>query len=82
MYRLRKVTGKEKKLFGVIGGISKYIDPDVDPVGLRILWVILTIFAAIPMIIFYMILAIVLKAEDYDIKKMEKEAKKEVETEE
>jgi len=69
MYRLRKVTGKEKRLFGVCAGISKYIDPELDPVGLRILWVILTIFAAPPMIILYLILAMVLKPEDYDIKK-------------
>lgn len=68
MYRLRKVKGKEKKIFGVCGGISKYIDPEVDPVSIRILWVILTIFAAPPMIILYLILAIVLKPEDYVIK--------------
>jgi phage shock protein C len=72
VYRLRKVTGKEKKIFGVIGGISKYIDPDIDPVGLRILWVIITIFAVIPMTILYLILAMVLKPEDYEIKKEEK----------
>jgi phage shock protein PspC (stress-responsive transcriptional regulator) len=69
MYRLRKVTGKEKRIFGVCAGISKYIDPEIDPVGLRILWVILTIFAAPPMIILYLILAIVLKPENYDIEK-------------
>jgi phage shock protein C len=69
MYRLRKVTGKEKRLFGVCAGISKYIDPELDPVGLRILWVILTIFAMPPMIILYLILAMVLKPEGYDIKK-------------
>jgi len=67
MYRLRKVNGKEKKIFGVCGGICKYIDPDVDPVSIRILWVILTIFAPPPMIILYLILAIVLKPEDYKI---------------
>lgn len=69
MYRLRKVTSKEKRLFGVCAGISKYIDPELDPVGLRILWVILTIFAAPPMIILYLILAMVLKPEDYEPKK-------------
>lgn len=68
MYRLRKVNGKEKRIFGVCGGISKYIDPEVDPVSIRILWTILTIFAAPPMIILYIILAIVLKPEDYVIK--------------
>jgi phage shock protein C len=67
MYRLRKVTGKEKRIFGVVGGISKYIDPEIDPVALRILWTILTIFAAPPMIILYLILAIVLKPEEVAI---------------
>ena len=79
MYRLRKVTGKEKKIFGVCAGISKYIDPEIDPVGLRIIWVILTIFASVPMIMLYLILAIVLKPEDYEIKKEEKLAKEEAE---
>lgn len=68
MYRLRKVNGREKRIFGVCGGISKYIDPEVDPVSIRILWTILTIFAPPPMIILYIILAIVLKPEDYEIK--------------
>jgi len=77
MYRLRKVTGKEKRIFGVVGGISKYIDPDIDPVGLRILWTILTIFACVPMIILYLILAIVLKPEDYVIKEVVTEPKTE-----
>lgn len=73
MYRLRKVGKKERKLFGVCGGISKYIDPEIDPVGIRILWTILTIFSPVLMTIFYLILAVVLKPEDYDFKKLEKE---------
>jgi phage shock protein C len=77
MYRLRKVTGKEKRLFGVCAGISKYIDPDIDPVGIRILWVILTIFAAPPMIILYLILAMVLKPENYDLKNKENQVENE-----
>jgi len=68
MYRLRKVNGKEKRIFGVCSGISKYIDPEVDPVSIRIIWVILTIFALPPMILLYLTLAIVLKPEDYVIK--------------
>ena len=75
MYRLRKVNGKEKKFFGVCSGISKYIDPEVDPVSIRILWVILTIFAPPPMIMLYLILAIVLKSEDYVIKQNIKDVK-------
>jgi len=81
MYRLRKVTGKEKRIFGVCAGISKYIDPELDPVAIRILWVLLTIFAAPLMIIFYLTLAIVLKPEDYVIKKEKEEVVIEPETE-
>ncbi len=71
MYRLRKVGKKERRFLGVCGGISKYINPDIDPVGIRILWVILTIFSAPPMIMLYFILAIVLKEEEYEIKDSE-----------
>ena len=71
MYRLRKVGKKERRFLGVCGGISKYINPDIDPVGIRILWVILTIFSAPPMIMLYFILAIVLKEEEYKIKDSE-----------
>ena len=81
MYRLRKVTGKEKRIFGVCAGISKYIDPELDPVAIRILWVLLTIFAAPLMIIFYLTLAIELKPEDYVIKKEKEEVVIEPETE-
>lgn len=73
MYRLRKVTGKEKRFFGVCAGLSNYINPEMDPVIIRLLWVILTIFAAPPMIFLYLALAIVLKPEDYKIKSTENE---------
>jgi len=68
MYRLRKVGKEERKFLGVCGGISKYIDPELDPVGLRILWTIITIFAPIPMILLYFILGMVLRVENYVIK--------------
>lgn len=69
MYRLRKVgrNDKERRFLGVCAGISKYINPDIDPVGIRLLWVILSCFAPV-MIVLYFLLAIVLKAEDYEIK--------------
>ena len=69
MYRLRKVTGKERRIFGVCAGISKYINPEMDPVAIRLLWIILTVFAAPPMILLYLALAVALKPEDYEIKK-------------
>ena len=68
MYRLRKVAGKERRVFGVCAGISKYINPDMDPVAIRLLWVIISLFALPPMIILYLALAIVLKPEDYILK--------------
>lgn len=82
MYRLRKVSrkDKERRFLGVCAGISKYINPDIDPVGIRLLWVILSCFAPV-MIVLYFILAIVLKPEDYEIKDERKEVEKEPETE-
>jgi len=65
MYRLRRVSKKESRFLGVCGGISKYLDPEMDPVIVRIIWIILTIFSIPPfMVIFYFILALVLKREE------------------
>jgi phage shock protein PspC (stress-responsive transcriptional regulator) len=75
MYRLRKVTGKEKRWLGVCAGISKYINPEMDPVAIRLIWLLVSIFALPQMILLYLGLAIVLKPEDYEIKLEEKEAK-------
>jgi len=63
MYRLKKVNRKEAKFLGVCGGLSKYIDPEMDPVIIRILWVILTCFSPI-LILVYFVLALVLKKEE------------------
>ena len=75
MYRLRKASRKDKEriFLGVCAGISKYINPDMDPVGIRILWVILSCFAPV-MIVLYFLLAIVLKPEDYKLKDGEEES--------
>ena len=80
MYRLRKVArgDKERRFLGVCAGISKYINPDLDPVGIRLLWLVLACFAPV-MVVLYFILAIVLKPEDYEIKE---EPQKEPETQE
>jgi len=74
MYRLRKASrkDKERRFLGVCAGISKYINPDMDPVGIRLLWVVLTCFAPV-MIVLYFLLAIVLKPEDYVLKDGEEE---------
>lgn len=53
MKRLYK--SKENKIFaGVIGGIGEYLD--IDPVVLRIIWIIIVIFTGfVPGIIAYII---------------------------
>jgi len=68
MYRLRKVGKDERKFLGVLGGISKYIDPTADPVMLRILFILLACFSPI-LIVFYFVLAICLKTEGFEITK-------------
>lgn len=64
MYRLRRVGKKERRLLGVCGGISKYLDRDMDPAIIRILWVLISIFAPVFMLLFYLVLGLVLKSED------------------
>lgn len=53
MKRLYK-SNDNKVFFGVIGGIGEYFD--IDPVILRIIWVVIVIFTAfVPGIIAYII---------------------------
>ena len=56
MYRLRKASrkDKERRFLGVCAGISKYINPDIDPVGIRLLWVILTLFAPVMIVLYFL----------------------------
>ena len=63
MYRLRRVGKNERKFLGVCGGISKYIDRELDPVVIRIIWVMLSLFQPF-FILLYFILALVLRSED------------------
>jgi phage shock protein C len=63
-HRVRRVTQKDAKLAGVCGGLSKYIDPEMDPFIIRLLWVLLTIFSGFVFMTFlYFVLALVLKVE-------------------
>jgi len=63
--RIKRVRGKEAKWLGVIGGISKYLDPEIDPLILRLLWVLLAIFSGgVFMLFLYIVLAIVMRVED------------------
>jgi len=57
MKRLRK--SGERIIAGVCGGISEYINPEIDPLIVRLAFVALTIFNPL-MIIFYLILLFVM----------------------
>jgi len=63
MYRLKRVGRKESKIFGVCGGLSKYIDQEADPVIMRLIWVMLSLFQPF-FIIVYLVMALVLKKEE------------------
>ena len=60
---LRKVTKEERKFLGVCGGISRFLDPEMDPFIIRLSTVILT-FLWPPLLIAYFIAAIFLKTHD------------------
>ena len=77
MNKLRKVGKKERRLLGVCGGISRFIDPELDPVLIRLLWIVLTIFSPF-MILLYFGLALALNTYDtpFDAEKWEKQDSK------
>ncbi|MGV8092184.1 MAG: PspC domain-containing protein [Mangrovibacterium sp.] len=61
MKRLRK--SKDRIIAGVCGGISEYINPEMDPLIVRLGFVALTIFNPL-MVIFYLILLFVMPGPD------------------
>ncbi len=54
---------KKRVLCGVCGGIAKWIDPDINPVGIRLLWVFLALFHPWAVTVTYFFLAAILKTE-------------------
>lgn len=54
---------KKRVIAGVCGGIAKWIDPEINPVGIRLLWFFLALFHPIFMIITYLFLAATLRTE-------------------
>ena len=48
---------------GVCGGIAKFIDPDINPLGIRLLWFFLGLFHPILMVVTYIFLAATLRTE-------------------
>ena len=74
--RVRRVTGKDAKIFGVCAGLSRYVDVDADPVVMRLVFVLLALFSGVfPMVLVYLVLALVLKS-DKEPTKPEKEEPK------
>jgi len=54
---------KKRVIAGVCGGIAKWIDPDISPLGIRLLWFFLGIFHPLFMMIVYVFLAATLRTE-------------------
>lgn len=61
MKRLKK--SKDRIIAGVCGGLSEYINPELDPLIVRLAFVALTIFNPL-MVIFYLILLFVMPGPD------------------
>jgi phage shock protein C len=54
---------KKKVLAGVCGGIAKWIDPEINPLGIRLLWFFLGLFHPIFMTLIYVFLGATLRTE-------------------
>ena len=55
----RLIKSYDRVLAGVCGGISEYINPDLDPLIVRILWGIFSFFNPF-LVLVYVILALVM----------------------
>ena len=63
--RVKRTIGKEKRIWGVCGGLSRYIDPEADPVIMRLVWCFMALFSGIfPVAFIYLITALVLRRDD------------------
>ncbi|HUU88808.1 MAG TPA: PspC domain-containing protein [Candidatus Glassbacteria bacterium] len=68
-HRIKKVRGKDRKVCGVLAGISKHLDPDWDPLVIRLVFLGLAALSGfVFMFGMYFILALVLHDEDPPIK--------------
>ena len=54
---------KKRVICGVCGGIAKFIDPEINPLGIRLLFVLLGLFSPFFMVVLYVILAATLRTE-------------------
>jgi phage shock protein PspC (stress-responsive transcriptional regulator) len=66
---MKKLTRTNEKLVaGVVGGISNYVNPEMDPVFFRLAFALLTIFN--PLVIFiYFGMALILPTENISYSK-------------
>ncbi|WP_372774809.1 PspC domain-containing protein [Mangrovibacterium sp.] len=55
----RLMKSYDRVLAGVCGGISEYINPEIDPVIIRLLWGVFSFFNPV-LILVYFILAVVM----------------------
>jgi len=62
--RIRRVRGKEAKWLGVLGGISKHLNPEADPLILRLIFFLIALMSGgFIMLIIYLTLAATLQIE-------------------
>jgi len=70
MNNIKRVRGKDAKLFGVLAGISKHLDPSWDPLIIRLVFLILAALSGfVFMFGLYFVLAVILKPEDPETEK-------------
>jgi len=70
--RVRRLRKPDSKLFGVCGGLSRYIDPEADPVIMRLIWVFMALFTGVfPVVFVYLVLAMVLKRDEPKLEEKE-----------
>lgn len=66
----RLTRSKEKLVAGVIGGISNYLNPEMDPVFLRLIFALITFFNP-AFILIYIGMALIIPMEGMELKKGE-----------
>jgi len=73
-HRVKKAVGKDRKVCGVLAGISKHLDPDWDPLVIRLVFLGLAALSGfVFMFGMYFVLALILHDEDLPIKETEEE---------
>jgi len=70
MERKLRRSKKERVFLGVLGGIAEYLE--IDPVLVRLLYLLLFIFNPAAMTVFYFLAAIIMPSEDEEEEDVEK----------